>query len=903
MPQNGKVDLLLKTLGTIDIDKLDGSNEDRNDAEDGFNNNDDYTNPDDGSIIQIDNDLIPPTIPKRTKSYLTMESPDQYVKRIDYVLVYRNRPNNNYETPQNFEVIRTMFETNLEMEGLILRHVNSTVENEYCFVHIYANWDVLSRYAEVMALRMPMKTIKSNLKILFDEDCNKETKAFTTIFTRDKEYLFDIPEHDREEFFSPSQRTEIIDFILRRTRFNDRKDVFSIGINKLLSDSVYVSAYPLHDDSKESLVSKNTSKRGELLKQWATIRRCFYLQPLNDIVAYFGVKISMYFAWVGFYTYMLVPAALMGILCVVYGGITMSSSEVVKDVCNHPNTEWMCPICALKCNYTRIAEGCTETKASYAFGNVTTIVFAIFISVWATIYLELWKRYSAKISHQWDLSDFSTVDEYPRPEFLANLSKSKKRRLNPVTRIEEPYIPFIWGRLPYFLVSSSLVFMCISIAILIMVSIIIYRVSVQIALIAMFNSNHSSLTQYSFLQKYGDIMVTATAATINLCLILLLSWVYKNLAYFFTEMEKPRTQIEFDNSLTLKMFLFEFVNYYSSFFYIAFFKGRFKLDPPEGGLRAVSHNYLVESCPVGGCYFDLVIQMVIIFIGKAVIGAGVEYLWPYLQSIYNRRRYLATNSTQASSNNPEQSKLEQWEEDFLLESWNHMSLFYEYLELVIQFGFVTLFVSAFPLAPLFALINNIFEIRLDARKMLYNYKRPVAQRVKNIGIWYAIMDAIGKISVFTNSMIIAFTTDIIPQLVYYFNNNYSMNGYFNSTLSVYEITKFDPSINVNNCVYAAYRNPPDSPERYEFTSQHWRMLIYKIIFVVAFQNVVAALNSFLKWVIPDEPRQLRLQKRQHLYLTNELIIRNELSKNLRKSNIPNRKVMSNIEPRFIKPLG
>jgi len=42
------------------------------------------------------------------------------------------------------------------------------------------------------------------------------------------------------------------------------------------------------------------------------------------------------------------------------------------------------------------------------------------------------------------------------------------------------------------------------------------------------------------------------------------------------------------------------------------------------------------------------------------------------------------------------------------------SIFFEFP--VIQYGFVTLFVSAFPLAPLLALINNVFEIRLDAYK-------------------------------------------------------------------------------------------------------------------------------------------------------------------------------------------
>ena len=44
------------------------------------------------------------------------------------------------------------------------------------------------------------------------------------------------------------------------------------------------------------------------------------------------------------------------------------------------------------------------------------------------------------------------------------------------------------------------------------------------------------------------------------------------------------------------------------------------------------------------------------------------------------------------------------------QAWDQLALFEEYLELVIQYGFVTMFSAAFPLAPLFALLNNIMEV-------------------------------------------------------------------------------------------------------------------------------------------------------------------------------------------------
>ena len=52
-----------------------------------------------------------------------------------------------------------------------------------------------------------------------------------------------------------------------------------------------------------------------------------------------------------------------------------------------------------------------------------------------------------------------------------------------------------------------------------------------------------------------------------------------------------------------------------------------------------------------------------------------------------------------------------------------MGTFGDYLEMVIQFGYATLFSAAFPLAPLLALANNYVEIRVDAWKISQQSRR------------------------------------------------------------------------------------------------------------------------------------------------------------------------------------
>lgn len=79
---------------------------------------------------------------------------------------------------------------------------------------------------------------------------------------------------------------------------------------------------------------------------------------------------------------------------------------------------------------------------------------------------------------------------------------------------------------------------------------------------------------------------------------------------------------------------------------------------------------------------------------------------------------------------------------------------FQFLISVLQFGFITIFVAAFPLAPLFALLNNWVEIRLDAQKFVCETRRPVADRAQDIGVWFTILDSMAQLAVISNVNIV-----------------------------------------------------------------------------------------------------------------------------------------------------
>ncbi|KAF7228888.1 anoctamin-4 isoform X1 [Nothobranchius furzeri] len=818
--------------------------------------------------------------------------------RIDYILVYRKSSSQSEK--------REVFERNIRAEGLHMEKEASLTNSDVIFLKLHAPWDVLCRYAELMNIRMPFRRkifyMHRRHKFLsrmekrinqfrgwlprkpmkFDSNTLpylEENESFTAPFSRSRIHHFII--HNKETFFNNATRSRIIHHILQRVKYEEGKN--KMGLNRLLSNNSYEAAFPLHEGwyhSKNSIRTHGAENHRHLLYEcWAWWGVWYKYQPLDLIRRYFGEKISLYFAWLGWYTGMLFPAAVVGLLVFLYGVFTLEHCPVSKEICQATDII-MCPICDQYCPYLRLSDSCIYAKVTHLFDNGATVFFAVFMAVWATVFLEFWKRRRAVLAYDWDLIDWEEEEDEVRPQFEAKYSK--KERMNPISGKPEPYQAFTdkYSRL---LVSASGIFFMILVVIAAVFGIVIYRV-ITVSTFAAFG--------WALIRNNSQVATTGTAVCINFCVIMLLNVLYEKVALLLTNLEQPRTESEWENSFTFKMFLFQFVNLNSSTFYIAFFLGRFTGRP--GAYLRLINRWKLEECHPSGCLIDLCMQMGIIMVLKQTWNNFMELGYPLVQNWWTRRKLRREHGHHTMANLP------QWEKDFHLQPANAYGLFDEYLKMILQFGFTTIFVAAFPLAPLLALINNIIEIRLDAYKFVTQWRRPLPSQAKDIGIWYGILEGIGILSVITNAFVIAVTSDFIPRLVYAYkygpcagqsqSAEGCMMGYVNASLSIFRVSDFErrsqPRTNgsdmfeeaVRFCRYRDYREPPDSAEPYSYTLQFWHVLAARLAFIIVFEHMVFAIKTLIAYLIPDLPKDLRDRMRREKYLIQEMMYEAELER-------------------------
>ena len=426
----------------------------------------------------------------------------------------------------------------------------------------------------------------------------------------------------------------------------------------------------------------------ELEKKWLLLFQFPWNQNVDAVKDYFGEKIGLYFLWTGHYTTWLTIAGLAGL------GV------------------W--------CNVM------IDTNASHA---VSMPYFASFICIWSTFYLEHWKRTERTYIMRWGMVGFED-EEQVRPQYHGI------KTISPIDGKPMIYFPS-YQKVRRVAMTSSVTFGLL----LVVVGAVASVFALKLLLGDMKNFTVSGM-------KMGNVL----SSTVNAIQILIFNNLYGDLALTLNQYENHRTDTEFEDSLIAKTFIFQFVNSFTSMFYIAFMK------PYATGTT--------DEC-VGSCMQELQTAVGTVFVAQLAIGNILEVGYPTLKTWFVEKFLMSdvSSNTKDVSKSPlilQDPEISEIELAFLMPEYHVMlGPFGDYAELVVQFGFTTMFVAAFPLAATLSYINNYVELRVDGWKLCEMCRRPEPRSCEDIGTWYTILEGIATISVFTNSGIVAYSGGVL----------------------------------------------------------------------------------------------------------------------------------------------
>lgn len=281
-----------------------------------------------------------------------------------------------------------------------------------------------------------------------------------------------------------------------------------------------MDAFPLHQRLYKDVKDKDKNLRSLLYHEWASWNKWYKYQPIESIRDYFGEQIAFYFAWLGFYTSWLLIATVFGVAVFLYGVIYSLNLPVVQQICNMNDT-LLCPSCE-ECPLMPLNKTCSEAHWSFMFDHSGSVIFAIFMSIWAVAFLEFWKRQTAHLSYRWSMDDYEEEDAYPRPEYCA---KATTTRRNPITKQKEPYFSKKKQK-TRMCVSMVTLLVLIFVVLIFVASCIIYRslVNATITHIGQTHVNNSIVfSNFSidskwkpYLQKNARMLSSGSAAVLNL---------------------------------------------------------------------------------------------------------------------------------------------------------------------------------------------------------------------------------------------------------------------------------------------------------------------------------------------------------------------------------------------------
>lgn len=128
--------------------------------------------------------------------------------------------------------------------------------------------------------------------------------------------------------------------------------------------------------------------------------------------------------------------------------------------------------------------------------------------------------------------------------------------------------------------------------------------------------------------------------------------------------------------------------------------------------------------------------------------------------------------------------------------------------------------------------------------MVTQARRPLPERVEDIGAWFGILRIITYVAVVSNAFVIAYTSDYIPRMVYkyVYSPDHSLVGYIDHSLSEFNTSDYRTE-------WGATVSEKD-PETCQYRGYRYKVLLINV-------EQLKTKNYFQKWT--HRFRSLRTQ--------------------------------------------
>jgi len=465
---------------------------------------------------------------------------------------------------------------------------------------------------------------------------------------------------------------------------------------------------------------------------------------IDHVVRYYGSYVGLYFAFLNYYVWASISPVVLGIIITV-------------------------------CYYIM-----PEHQNAFMF------LYSTFMILWAAIFLKLWNRYSTTLAYEWSILelppgarvnptrvqfegvkksgfevqdvDFIELDDFKVKYPLHGQNLNDKNSWNDCksfVKVEE-YFPASERRMRY-AVTLPVVALCI--------------LSVGVTSIFLM------LAKSDLKRRYTGAIIGVLIGMSTSVVICIFDVVFQQIAQVLTDFENHRLDTEYDNALSAKLFLFQYVNNYFTLFYLGFCK---PFHPTIFGLE--------DTCDRGDdCMDELRTQYIGIMVANQIVMLGSELALPlvmgWLNSFLmrlgiskpeddlgaagssadqaNTHKYFKQTDEPADADGSAQADpllhSNCYENQISQPTYN--STRDDFNQLAIQFGFIVQFAVVWPLGTLVAFIVNLIQCRTDAAKIMNLFRRPHYRNTNSIGHWFAVFTLMGFMAVFTNLGLLFFTAD------------------------------------------------------------------------------------------------------------------------------------------------